>query len=185
MDIGLKLNQEYLVGRIGLVVQRPRKVPCDIWPKRSILLQGKDLGKFPVSLFTKPLPKTKLLHSGKGPDLHVAISTDNDSFDVGIDPQRIGSEHVPRLKQPTPSHVGHEKFFDTRECFQGHGHTCDGNQVEQDENADRTPAKGIDFEILLFWSGCWPALTLGLPRSAFLPPVSFRLVHRPSSVGIA
>ena len=95
MDIGLKLNQKYLVGRIGWVVQRPRKVAGDIGPERSILRLGQDLQKFPVSLFAKPLAKTKIFHFRKRPDLHVTISTNDDGFDVGIDLHRIGAKHIP------------------------------------------------------------------------------------------
>ena len=75
-----------------------RKVPGNIGPERSILRLGQDLQKFPVSLFSKPLPKAKLFHPGKRPDLHVAISTDDDRFDVGIDRHRIGAQTYPMIE---------------------------------------------------------------------------------------
>ena len=140
-----------------------------------------DVREFPVSLFFISLKETEFFHPGKRPDMHVAIAADHDGFDIGVDRFRVGSKHIPGLKQAGPHHVRLDQGFhvpDGRKV-KGEGDAGDGNQVKQDEDADHPAAKGLGLEVLRFWSETRALLSRGFSRDAFLPAVSFGFVHRP------
>jgi len=135
------LNQQHLVRGIVLAVEKPSEMSRNIRQQSSPLF-GEYLGKFPVSLFSIPLPKAEFLHPGKVPDLDMdmAILRDDHGPDIGIDRLRIGREHIPRLEQATPNHVGTNQLFHFSHSrnVPWHCPAGDRNQVEQYENADST-----------------------------------------------
>ena len=139
-----------------------------------------DVRELPVSLFFISLEEAKFFHSGKGPDVHVAIAADHDGFDIGIDPFRVRSKHIPGLKEASPYHVRLDQGFHVPDGWKvkGEGDASDGNQVKQDEDADHPAAKGLGLEVLRLWNEMRALLSRGFSRDAFLPAVSFGLVHR-------
>jgi Uma2 family endonuclease len=68
---------------------------------------------------------------------------DHDRLYIRIDGRRIGSKHVPSLKQASPKKVGPHQFPDLHERREvdGDRHTGDGDQVKDDEDVDRGAAK--------------------------------------------
>src|ERR1700761_2488665 len=151
LDIGPELDQHDLVWWIGWIVEQPRDMSCNAWPKSLILLMWEHLGKLSISLLGIPLPEAEFFHLRKGPHLHMAIFCKDNGLDIGIDRFRIGRKHIPRLVEASPKHVGTDdlSYCPHSQKIQRHCPGRDCNQVKQYEDTDRRLRNTMVSRVLL------------------------------------